>query len=50
MAAEEGCTVILGRDAHSPEALLDEKTEKKALDILSTLGITPVEKVNLRKI
>ena len=50
LAAEEGCAVILGRDAHSPEALLDEKTEKKALGILAGLGIQPVEKVNLQKI
>ena len=50
LAAEEGCEVVLGRDAHSPEALLDEKTEKKALEILDSLGIRPVEKVTLRKI
>lgn len=50
LAAEEGCDVVLGRDAHSPEALLDEKTEKRALDILNSLGITPVENVTLRKI
>lgn len=50
LVAEEGCDVVLGRDAHSPEALLDEKTEKRALDILNSLGITPVENVTLRKI
>ena len=50
MAAEEGCTVILGRDAHSPEALLDHITERKALDILTTLNIVPEEKATLRKI
>ena len=50
MAAEEGCTVILGRDAHSPEALLDEKTEKRALEILHSLGITPVERTDLRSV
>ena len=50
LAAEAGCAVVLGRDAHKPEALLDEKTEAKARAILSALGITPVETVDLRKI
>lgn len=50
LVAEEGCDVILGRDAHSPEALLDHKTEQRALEILKPLGITPVERVNLRPI
>lgn len=50
LAAEEGCDVILGRDAHSPEALLDDKTEQKALEFLGNLGITPVERVQLRSI
>lgn len=50
LAAEEGCEVILGRDAHSPEALLDEKTEQQAIHILRELGITPLERVCLRKI
>ncbi len=50
LAAEEGCDCILGRDAHSPEALLDEKTEKKALEILTGLGIRPVERTELKPI
>ena len=50
MAAEEGCAAVLGRDAHSPEALLDVKTEQKALEILGSLGITPVEGIALRSI
>ena len=50
LAAEEGCEVILGRDAHSPEALLDEKTEKRALEILESMGLQPMEKTVLRKI
>lgn len=49
IVAEEGCEVILGRDAHRPEELLDQKTEIKALEALSRLGITPVETVQLRK-
>jgi len=50
LAAEEGCRCILGRDAHSPEALLDEKTEMKARDILKPLGMIPMERVDLRPI
>lgn len=50
IAAEEGCTVILGRDAHDPEALLDEKTETLALRILQSLEIYPIKKAELRKI
>ena len=49
LAAEEGNTVILGRDAHEPEALLDDKTEAKALKILGELGINPINTVQLRK-
>ena len=50
LAAEEGCDVILGRDAHSPESLLDRKTEELALEILDDLGIIPLERVELRSI
>ena len=50
IAAEEGCTAILGRDAHDPEALLDEKTERKAREMISALGLRLLDKVPLRKI
>ena len=50
LAAEEGCTVILGRDAHDPDALLDEKTENKARERICALGVQLVDKVPLRKI
>jgi len=50
LAVEEGCDVILGRDAHDPGALLDEKTEAEALRILGSLGICPIDKAKLRKI
>lgn len=49
LVAEEGCDVILGRDAHTPDALLDEETKARARGILSRLGITPIETVELRK-
>ena len=32
VAAEEGCAVTLGRDAHRPDALLDEKYPKMAME------------------
>lgn len=50
LVAEEGCDVIMGRDAHNPETLLDEKTEAKGREILARLGITPLDTVDLRKI
>lgn len=50
LAAEEGCLCVLGRDAHSPEALLDEKSEQRAMGILRELGMVPLETVELRNI
>lgn len=50
LAAAEGCGVILGRDAHTPGALLDEATEREALEILKCLGLQPMEMVQLRTI
>lgn len=50
MVAGEGCDVVLGRDAHVPEALLDSKTEQRALEILARLGITPLETAILRNL
>lgn len=48
LAAEEGCQVVLGRDAHSPEALLDKNAQALALEHLQKLGVQPLEKVSLR--
>lgn len=50
VAAEENCAVILGRDAHRPQALLDTQTEEKALAMVQKLGLTLLESVPLRKI
>lgn len=50
LAAEEGCQVILGRDAHSPKSMLDRSTEEAARAHLATLGIVPMERVSLRPI
>lgn len=50
IAAEEGCQVILGCDAHAPEHLLEEKAEPAAREILARFGLTPMDTVALRRI
>lgn len=50
VAAEEGCQVVLGRDAHTPQALLDTKTEERAREMVKKLGLKLRETVTLRKI
>lgn len=50
IAAEEGCDVILGWDAHAPKAMLDEKTERTALEMIRKLGLNLRETAELRKI
>lgn len=50
LVAEEGCDVVLGRDAHTPQALLDTETEQLAHQALERFGITPLDRVALRKI
>lgn len=49
VAAEEGCDVIFGRDAHEPEALLQRDPERKALEIVKKYGLNLLETVELRK-
>ncbi len=49
-AAEEGCAVILGCDAHQPEALLDPQPEQAARAMATRLGLRLVEDVPLRRI
>ena len=48
--AEEGCAVVLGRDAHDPAALLDEKTEQKARTYLEKFGLIPLDTVKLKTV
>lgn len=48
IAAEVGCDVVLGIDAHKPEAILETETEARARVFLADLGITPLEDVTLR--
>lgn len=50
LAAEEGCSVILGRDAHEPDALLDTRTEAKALKMAKELGLHLIETAELKRI
>lgn len=48
MAAQEGCTVILGCDAHRPEDVTDPESEKTALKMVQTLGLKLLDTVSLR--
>lgn len=50
MAAEEGCTAVLGIDAHDPESLNDPQTEQEARENLKKLGIPLEENPIIRKI
>ena len=49
-AAEEGCPVVLGCDAHRAEALLDTRPEKRALEMAAQLGLTVLENPVLKHI
>ena len=49
-AASEGCAVIIGRDAHEPEALLDLETGEKARTMATSLGLHLIDMVPLKKI
>ena len=50
IAGEEGCPVILGSDAHEPAAVWSPALLDRALPLLSSFGITPIETVQLRPI
>lgn len=50
LAAEEGCTVILGRDAHAPEQLRDHESEETANRLIRELGLQVTDTVSLRRI
>lgn len=49
-AAEEGNTVIIGRDAHKPHHLLDRETEKRGMEIVEKYRLDLVDTVPLRQI
>lgn len=50
IAAKVGNEVILGSDAHEPDRVCHPKEIKNAKEILNRLGITPIEKLKLKKI
>lgn len=50
IAAEEGCDMVFGCDAHEPEALSELETEKKALALVREYGLNVLKTVPLRPI
>ena len=48
LAAEEGCSVILGCDAHSPQELNNRKTEESLTNLARELGIALLERTPLQ--
>ena len=50
VAAEENCRVIMGMDAHQPQALLDTEVQQRGREFLKGYGLTPMETVTLRSI
>lgn len=50
VAAEEGCRVVLGCDAHSADAAWDPENEYKAMDMVRRLDLKLLETVPLRSI
>lgn len=49
VAAEENCSVVLGRDAHAPWQLLEHSYEARALELVRRYGLDLLQTVNLRK-
>lgn len=50
MAAEEGCSVVFGCDAHAPEDLNVSRCEQQALQMVQQLQLTLVENPAIRAI
>lgn len=50
IAAEVGNDVIIGCDAHTPAALLDEETYSRAVGMAAVRGLNLLEKAELRRI
>lgn len=50
LVGEENCPVIMGLDAHSPEAISETGAEKAALELVDHYGLTLFDSVALRKI
>lgn len=50
LAAQEGCSVVLGCDAHAPEHLLKEDTEQQLLDMVRSYGLHLLHRIPLMHI
>ena len=50
VAAEEGCTAILGVDAHSPETLLNTDAMRRGEKLADRLGLRRVDFLELKKL
>ncbi len=50
LAAEEGCEIILGCDAHAPDHLLKLETEQELLRYIQSLQVPFLERVPLRSV
>ena len=50
IAAEVGNSFIFGCDAHEPDAVKNPRDYQIALDFAEKYGITPIERLNLKKI
>ena len=50
LAAEEGCKVILGLDAHDPSHIENRTCEEKALELVRHYGLRLLDSVELRHI
>lgn len=48
LAAEEGCKVILGMDAHEPEYILETAFEQSALEMVRHFGLQLLDTVELK--
>ena len=48
LAAEEGCKVILGIDAHAPDHVANPEPEQKALELVRHFGLKLLDTVELR--
>ena len=50
LATEEGCSAVLGCDAHRPEDLLDTGSERKGRELAERLGLPLIDTLPLRRL
>ena len=48
LAAEEGCSVVLGMDAHDPSHILNPEPEEKAMEMIRYYGLKLQDTVDLK--